>query len=272
MSPDDEDTATEVSEGYGGTGPSIGQGTDDTGASQEFSSFDNLSDNRGFDADDFEVAAQTYGGMGLGTGLSQQQFNIATGRTATNPFGNQGFFTSFFGIPPEMLDYTNIIGNTGGISQLNAMALDRYNNPIDAKGNVRGSVGDPTAFGTVIEIDRPQSTTETIGRSLFGLSPLGPIASFVGTKQKSIAPIEGIQVPDGQVGAGFNYDPTLDPNNPAYQGPQSMLGQFGKTLEQITFGGARPVTESAKGIMSLYEAQDAKRAMGGYETFDGQRI
>ena len=124
----------------------------------------------------------------------------------------------------------------------------------------------------MIEIDRPQSTTETIGRSLFGLSPLGPIASFVGTKQKSIAPIEGIQVPDGQVGAGFNYDPTLDPNNPAYQGPQSMLGQFGKTLEQITFGGARPVTESAKGIMSLYEAQDAKRAMGGYETFDGQKM
>jgi hypothetical protein len=270
LSPSDEDEATEVSERGGG--PSIGQGTDDSGASQEFSSFDNLSDNRGFDADDFEVAAQTYGGMGLGTGLSQQQFNIATGRTATNPFGNQGFFTSVFGIPPEMLDYTNIIGNTGGISQLNAMALDRYNNPIDAKGNVRGSVGDPTAFGTVIETDRPQSTTETIGRSLFGLSPLGSIASFVGTKQKSIAPIEGIQVPDGQVGAGFNYDPTLDPNNPAYQGPQSMLGQFGKTLEQITFGGARPVTESAKGIMSLYEAQDAKRAMGGYETFDGQKM
>ena len=71
MSPDDEDTATEVSEGYGGTGPSIGHGTADTGASQEFSSFDNLSDSRGFDADAFEVAAQTYGGMGLATGLSQ---------------------------------------------------------------------------------------------------------------------------------------------------------------------------------------------------------
>jgi len=270
LSPSDEDEATEVSERGGG--PSIGQGTDDTGASQEFSGFDNLSDNRGFDADAFEVAAQTYGGTGLGTGLSQQQFNIATGRTATNPFGNQGFFTSVFGIPPEMLDYTNIIGGTGGISQLNTMALDRYNNPIDAKGNVRGSVGDPTAFGTVIETDRPQSTTETIGRSLFGLSPLGPITSFMGTKQKSIAPISGIQVPEGQVGMGFNYDPSLDPNSPEYQGPQSMLGGIGRFAEQITFGGARPVTKGAKGILDLIEGQDAERAMGGYETFDGQKM
>ena len=273
MSPDDEDTATEVSEGYGGTGPSIGQGTDDTGASQEFSSFDNLSDSRGFDADAFEVAAQTYGGMGLGTGLSQQQFNIATGRTATNPFGNQGFFTRVFGIPPEMIDYTNIVGGTGGISQLNAMALDRYNNPIDVKGNVRGSVGDPTAFGTVIETDRPQGVGETIARTAFGLAtPLGPLASLIGTKQKSIAPISGIQVPEGQIGMGFNYDPTLDPNSPEYQGPQSFLGQLGSGIERVTFGGARPVTETSKGIMSLFEGQDAERAMGGYETFDGQKM
>ena len=27
-----------------------------------------------------------------------------------------------------------------------------------------------------------------------------------------------------------------------------------------------------KGIMSLFEGQDAERAMGGYETFDGQKM
>lgn len=259
MSPDDEDTATEVSEGYGGTGPSIGQGTDDTGASQEFSSIDDANF-----SDAMEEAMGLYGASAIGKGMSQAQFNAATGRTNYNPHPNS-FFSQLFGA--QNVDYTAQYGGPQGVAALNALALDVYNNPIDAKGNVRGAVGQDTFMGKVTQVDRKQSPIETIGRSLFGLTPLGPLTSFLGTKEKSIAPI-GI----GAIGTGYNYDPTLDPNNPAYEGPQSMLGQFGKSLEQITFGGARPVTESAKGIMSLYEAQDAERAMGGYETFDGQKM
>jgi len=266
MSPDDEDTATEVSEGYGGTGPSIGQGTDDTGASQEFSDVDV----EGF-TDAMEEAMGLYGASAIGKGMSQAQFNAATGRTNYNPHPNS-FFSQLFGA--QNVDYSAQYGGPQGVAALNAIALDVYNNPIDAKGNVRGAVGQDTVLGKVTSVDRKQGPMETIGRSLFGLTPLGPLTSFLGTTQKSIAPIGMDPSKDapGAMGTGYNYDPSLDPNNPAYEGPQSMLGQFGKGLEQITFGGARPVTESAKGIMSLYEAQDAKRAMGGYETFDGQKM
>ena len=51
-----------------------------------------------------------------------------------------------------------------------------------------------------------------------------------------------------------------------------MLGGIGRFAEQITFGGARPVTKGTKGILDLIEGQDAERAMGGYETFDGQKM
>ena len=51
-----------------------------------------------------------------------------------------------------------------------------------------------------------------------------------------------------------------------------MLGGIGRFAEQITFGGARPVTKTGKGILNLIQGQDAERAMGGYETFDGQKM
>jgi len=293
LSPSDEDEATEVSERGGG--PSIGQGTDDTGASQEFSDVDV----EGF-TDSMEEAMGLYGASAIGKGMSQAQFNAATGRTNYNPHPNS-FFSQLFG--RENVDYTAQYGGPQGVAEINAIALDVYNNPIDAKGNVRGAVGQDTAFGKITSVDRKQGPMEIFGRSVFGLTPLGPLTSLLGTKEKSIAPIgTTTSVPDVELAlnpevaskmggagtgyafspttnvsdvtptTGYNYNPTLDPNNPAYEGPQSMLGQFGKSLEQITFGGARPVTESAKGIMSLYEGQDAERAMGGYETFDGQKM
>ncbi len=255
MSPDDEDTATEVSEGYGGTGPSIGQGTDDTGASQEFSSIDDA----GF-TDSMEEAMGLYGASAIGKGMSQAQFNAATGRTNYNPHPNS-FFSQLFGV--QNVDYTAQYGGPQGVAALNAIALDVYNNPIGAKGNVRGAVGQDTFLGKVMDIDRKQGPMETIGRSLFGLTPLGPLASFLGTTEKSIAPIgmdPSKNVP-GAIGTGYNYDPTLDPNNPSYQGPQSMLGQLAKGIETITFGGAQPVTATAKGIMSLRDAQKAEKEM-----------
>tara|TARA_Y100000114_G_C11695192_1_gene295640 strand:+ start:63 stop:956 length:894 start_codon:yes stop_codon:yes gene_type:complete len=297
MSPDDEDTAAEVSEHS--TGQPAGPETSDAGASQEFSDVDV----EGF-TDSMEEAMGLYGASAIGKGMSQAQFNAATGRTNYNPHPNS-FFSQLFG--RENVDYTAQYGGPQGVAAINAIALDVYNNPIDAKGNVRGAVGQDTAFGKITSVDRKQGPMEIFGRSMFGLTPLGPLTSLLGTKEKSIAPIStttsvptsvpGVElslnpeiaskmggagtgyafspttnVSDVTPTTGYNYNPTLDPNNPAYEGPQSMLGQFGKSLEQITFGGARPVTESAKGIMSLYEAQDAKRAMGGYETFDGQKM
>lgn len=183
--------------------------------------------------------------------LSQASFNQARGITATNPYPDS-FFSQLFG--PENVNYAALGIDTQGIANL---AYDRYLNPLTSEGNLREglSQGERTVLGNVVSIDRPQTTGETIARTAFGLaSPLGPLMSFMGKDQLAIAP-------NLQGSKGINYDPTLDPNNPEYQGPQGFLGQFGKGIESITFGGARPITEGTKGIMSLLEAQEAEKEM-----------
>ena len=198
------------------------------------------------------------------TVLSQASFNQAMGITSRNPYGNAGFFTSFFGIPADMLDYTGLGIDTQGIANL---AYDRYKNPLTSEGNLREglSEGERTVLGDVVSIDRPQTTGETIARTAFGLTPLGPLMSFMGKDQLAIAP-------NLQGSKGVNYDPTLDPSSSEYQGSQGFLGQLGKGIESIKFGGARPITKGTKGILDLIEGQEAERAMGGYETFDGQKM
>ena len=233
----------------------------------------------GYDEAGTSVASGVgYGSENIDTGgnettgqvLSQAGFNQAMDISIKNPYGNDNFLTQFFGIPAQYLDYRPLGIDTGGIANL---AYDRYLNPF--VGNIKTgenlklreglSEGEKTRFGEVISIDRPQGIGETIARTAFGLAtPLGPLASLIGTDQLALAPNPNITL-FGDKSTGFrgspNYDPTLDPNNPAYQGPQSMLGGIGKTLEQITFGGARPVTKTGKGILDLMQGQEAEKEM-----------
>lgn len=241
----------------------------------------------GYDEAGTSVASGVdYGSPNIDTGgnettgqvLSQAGFNQARGITATNPYPDS-FFSRIFG--PENVNYAALGIDVQGIANL---AYDRYLNPF--VGNIKTgenlklreglSEGEKTRFGEVISIDRPQTTGETIARTAFGLaSPLGPLLSFMGKDQLALAPNPNISNL-GDLGTAFrgspNYDPKLDPNSPEYQGPQGFLGQFGKGIESITFGGARPITKGTKGILDLIEGQDAERAMGGYETFDGQKM
>ena len=150
------------------------------------------------------------------------------------------------------------------------LAYDRYKNPLTSEGTLREglSKGEQTTFGEAVSIDKPQTTGQTIARTVFGLgSPLCPIASLIGKDQLALAPNTGLNFKGSP-----NYDPKLDPNSPEYAGPQSLLGGIGRTLEELTFGGARPVTKTGQGIMDLIQGQDAERAMGGYETFDGKKM
>jgi hypothetical protein len=78
--------------------------------------------------------------------LTFDQFMTSTGRSATNPYGDQGFFSRVFGIDPSKISYANNIPGGGvGIAQLNALAYDRYMNPA-ARTNIFGDRvgGDPT--------------------------------------------------------------------------------------------------------------------------------
>ena len=230
----------------------------------------------GYDEAGASVASGVgYGSENIDTGgnettgqvLSQAGFNRARGITATNPFPDS-FFSRIFG--PENVNYAALGIDTLGIGNL---AYDRYLNPF--VGNIKTgenlklreglSAGEKTRFGEVIPIDRPQGIGETIARTAFGLAtPLGPLTSFIGTDQLALAPNPNITL-FGDKNTGFrgspNYDPKLDPNSPEYQGPQSFLGQLGSGIERVTFGGARPVTETSKGIMSLFESQDAEKEM-----------
>lgn len=140
--------------------------------------------------------AQRMGGVSTftdpGTGqLNQAQFNRVTGRTATNPYGRQGFFSRMFGIDPANIDYSNITPGGGqGIAQLNALALDRFNNPYAERnvlGNLTGAVpergiarsgvkpGDYTSMGTAKSY-RQDLSPVGVGASLLG-SFLGPLGS-----------------------------------------------------------------------------------------------
>ena len=82
-----------------------------------------------------------------------RDFLKETGRTETNPYGKQGFFSRVLGIDPSNINY--VASTPGGIAtlnQVNALAYDQYMNPRDAQGNIRGMLreGSPTRSGTVV--------------------------------------------------------------------------------------------------------------------------
>jgi hypothetical protein len=117
-------------------------------------------------------------------------------------------------------------------------AIDYFSNP---KG---GSIQIQDAFST----DRSPGMMNAV---------FGPeVASTLGGLTVDEAmDLSGITDPS-QTGT-INYDPNSN---------KSMERQLSDQIED------KLDLDVNKGIFSLYEAQDAKRAMGGYETFNGQRI
>ncbi len=256
VSPSDEDEATEVSERSGG--PSLGMGTDDSGASQQFSSIDVP----GF-TDSMEEALGMYGPSAIGIGMTQNQFNAATGRTNYNPHPDS-FWSQLFG--PENVDYTDQYGGPQGVAEINAIALDVYNNPVDAKGNVRGAEGQATAFGTVRDIDKQMTVPEMMARGVMSLTPLGLPVSMLGRTQKSIAPIGAPGAP-GAIGTGYNYDATLDPASPSYAG---STGMFSGIVDALTGGAGTQAYSTAKDAISSYfdkKEQEKEREAKGSGQF-----
>jgi len=252
VSPSDEDEATEVSERSGV--PSLGMGTDDSGASQQFSSIDVP----GF-TDSMEEALGMYGPSAIGIGMTQNQFNAATGRTNYNPHPDS-FISQLFG--PENVDYTDQYGGPQGVAEMNAIALDVYNNPVDAKGNVRGAEGQATAFGTVRDIDKQMTVPEMMARGVMSLTPLGLPVSMLGRTQKSIAPIGAPGAP-GAIGTGYNYDATLDPASPSYAG---STGMFSGIVDALTGGAGTQAYSTAKEaieeVLSSREKEKEREAQG----------
>ena len=197
----------------------------------------------------------------------REEIYAQEGGTATNPFPNS-FFSKLLGV--DRVSYVDQFG--GGQAGLANIAIqrqlnrDRYMNPLDSEGNIRpGLEGQLTRLGRVLEVDKPQTMGQTTARSLFGLSPLGPVLSLLGKTDQAIAP--NFMAPEG-----INYDPKLDPDSPEYQGPQGILGGLASTLEELTFGGARPVTKTGQGIMDLIQGKDAQEEMKNIEDQTGTDV
>lgn len=198
----------------------------------------------------------------------KEEIYAQEGGTATNPFPNS-IFSKIFGV--DRVSYVDQFG--GGKAGLANIAIqrqrnrDRYMNPLDSEGNIRpGLEGQLTRLGRVIEVDKPQTPEQMIARTLFGFTPVtGPVLSLLGRKDQAIAP--NFMSPQG-----VNYDPKLDPNSPEYAGPQSILGGIGSTLEELTFGGARPISTTSQGIMDLIQGKDAQEEMKNIEDQTGTNI
>ena len=218
------------------------------------------------------VSAGMPGSSDNDTGLTPDQVReeiyAQEGGTATNPFPNS-FFSKLLGV--DRVSYVDQFG--GGQAGLANIAIqrqlnrDRYMNPLDSEGNIRpGLEGELTRLGRVIEVDKPQTPQQMIARTLFGFTPVtGPILSLLGKTDQAIAP--NFMAPEG-----INYDPKLDPDSPEYQGPQGILGGLASTLEELTFGGARPVTKTGQGIMDLIQGKDAQEEMKNIEDQTGNDV
>lgn len=105
---------------------------------------------------------------------SYQDFLRNTGRTATNPYGNEGLFSRAFGISPDKLDYSGITpGGIATLEKVNRLAFDQFMNPRDARGNIRGMLreGSPTRYGPV-GYDPSQATDFGIMGALPFIGPM----------------------------------------------------------------------------------------------------
>ena len=196
-----------------------------------------------------------------------QDFMLATGRTETNPYGNEGFFSRVFGIDPKNISYANNIpGGSAGIANLNRLAYDRFTNPY-ASVNVLGrrvggdaatgqlreglSAGDMTSSGMVAAQRRPMSGQEMASRGIFSILAAGtPVGLLAGALRKDPLAIQGTEF----------YDPTLDPASEDFTGSSGMFsGMFSNMLKPltggITYGDVKPkINPMVEGAKQFFQA------------------
>ena len=165
------------------------------------------------------------------------EFEAATGRTRTNPYGPNGITgmaQKIFGVENVQLDPEKQ-AEYNAIYDLN---LDKFMNPdLQSKIGLRGMVGDPVTGGnTIAKQVTPMSTSEMGARLFTGLAtPLGPILSV----------LPGNNVSYVSTGNEEVYDPQLDPN----VNPDLSSGIMGNLMK--TFSGGTDLQEAGGRVMDL---------------------
>ena len=175
--------------------------------------------------------------------MSQEAFNKARGITATNPYGNQGFFSRVFGIDPSKISYANQMSP----NQMSAIANNMYskyrnpfNDPNVAAYNPNFASGDMAsgilrsgvrAGQTVID---PRTGQETTVESFRRPMDLGDTAA-------SLALTAGLPIAGGaladigtRVKGLEGQPPTIDGQQATERGSSLLSGILGPGVEKIS--------------------------------------
>ena len=116
-----------------------------------------------------------------------------TGRSNTNPYGNDGIITRMTGVSPDKINYTNNLG-ARGIESVNRLAYDQFLNPTDNRGQVRGMLreGSPTQFGPVFRNpDAQQESPGGLGSLMSFLPGVGLVKALISGRSDLAVPTPG---------------------------------------------------------------------------------
>ena len=213
--------------------------------------------------------------------LTYDQFMTATGRTETNPYGDQGFFSRVFGIDPSKINYAaSTPGGIATLNQINALAYDQYMNPRDAQGNIRGMLreGSPTRSGTVVYDPTMETDLGIMGaipyvgglmrmanrRSALNISPYdNPLfsdMSDMGNELGAFPPPADEIAAAGKAAAEASFTNTPIPTADeliaqAYQDESLLQGPPQLQMDEITAGGVNTI----QGMLDFPGTQQDRR-------------
>tara|TARA_R100001460_G_scaffold2321_4_gene7648 strand:+ start:16090 stop:17751 length:1662 start_codon:yes stop_codon:yes gene_type:complete len=175
--------------------------------------------------------------------VSQENFNKAQGITATNPYGNQGFFSRVFGIDPSKISYTNLMSK----DQINKIASNQYSkyrnpfndpnqpayNPSFASGDMNSGIlrSGVSTGQTVIDPRTGQETTvESFRQPMSGMDTAASLALTAGL------PIAGSALADigSRVKGLEGQPPTIDGQQATERGSSLLSGILGPGVEKIS--------------------------------------
>ena len=157
---------------------------------------------------------------------AKERFFRDMGITATNPYGNRGFFSRVLGFDPKNIDYTGNFGGRAGVAAIANKAWNRYSNwsGQDAQSQKRafGSlfgnpVGELTAAGPVaqqVNLENvPIGDALAVQAASLALGPLG-------YGLMSMADPFSTYVPAGSKAYNEQFDPAINKDLPT-----SVMGQ-----------------------------------------------
>ena len=192
--------------------------------------------------------------------MSQEAYNKAQGITATNPYGNQGFFSRVFGIDPSKISYTNILSQ----DQINKIAANQYskyrnpfNDPSQPAYNPNFASGDMASgilrsgVRTGQKVIDPRTGQETTVESF--RAPIGLADTAASLALGANIPIVGSALADvgTRVKGLEGQPPTIDGQQATERGSALLSGILGPGVEKIS--GSRLLDQVMKTASDIFK-------------------